>query len=819
VIDDTHTDPLPQGRIERLVGPHGGFFRTSNVVILQMAILGGSGFLFWLIAANRFSAFQLGEASALVSITMFVTFLTTLGLPVTVTRFGSGRSIDDRVVFSWSIWITSGSSLLGSILIVAIASDDFAGPILAPGRLVGVVLMFLTINGLSLITLVDYRQLALGHHRIVLIRAGVYAVGRLVAVVAIPWSSGPIWIWAAMCLPVPVALLVGTVVGRVDVPILQLRPLPEHRDRLVRFTITNWLSLTLTQAPFFAFPVIVLIQVSAVENANFHIAWTMAAMAFMIPQVTGRVLLQEAHHDEVAQRALSWFSLKLTTAFALVTVLLTVPVASLVSRLYGAAYEQAGRILPLLMLALLPFAVTTTVLNYVRARERNRATIVVSLTLAVAVLVPAWFAVDRNGAAGASAAWLFGHMVTAFLALAVLEPAKAVAPEGTESSDVDTEEEQVPLTAMRVLLNLAALLVPFIMLGPVGLAVALAAFGARWMDGRKLAPAVSAVLLAVAAVATILESNRIVSLDYARDRPVAAAAASIAMGLMVAWAFLELADDSTRPPLVLAEDTSDAVGSRGSVRSRLRSSVRNRSAAAVGVVIGALVGALMSPVLSNSGDVLSRLLASGATLDAIARQSDPATTLAPLVPFLTVIGPLGTRLLGIIAGAVIGGLMARAPRPTSVPVLAAAGAIGVLAAVVMRNEAEALVALAALLGAGVLTAEARSRTSLAVAGALCGLACLASPDALLAVAVIVALLAVRVWHLPTGRIEPLIVALSAVVVGGMWWRTWTERGTIDDVVGASQPALVLLLTAAVLLHAVWLDRFPWWSWRASRSDP
>jgi arabinofuranan 3-O-arabinosyltransferase len=802
VTDQDAVIPAPSKRFDRITGRHGKFVRSSNYVAIQMAILGGGGFLFWLIAANRFPVADLGRAAALVSITVFVNYLTGLGIPVTVTRFASGQSSEHRTVFSWCIWVTTVASVVGAAVATALSSNGFVAELVDQGIIVGFVLMLLSVNSLSLITLVDYRDIALGRPRVVLLRAVVVTVGRVLAVVVISWSAGPLWIWAAMMLPVPLALLVGAAVDRSgETGFLELRPVPEQPRRIIHFTLTNWVSLLLSQAPFFVLPLIVLASVSAVENANFYLVWTMCASSFLIPQITGRMLLQEAQDNERSFREQARFSLKFTTGIGLVFVALSVPTMLLIERVYGEAYTEAAQILPVLFLALLPFAVTMTVLNVARAQERNSATVLVSLSLALCILVPAQLVVSGQGLPGVAAAWLLGHTLSAFLALIVIGP---LTRESTEAADR-------PMTVVGGLLIAAAVAVPLLMLGPIGAGVALAAVAARKMGPRWLAPSVIAALIAVAAAATLLEGRLVATLGFAEDRPVAAAAAGIAMGMLAAWAFLGLSEQAVAaarsecgPELesgselepepasdISAEPAGEAGAAPASTPPAQRVAVPSKCATLVAALVGAGVGWMLNPGFSTAAAQLALQLDNGELV------RDATDNLEPLVPLLVSAGPLSPQTLAAAALALI--FVAGVRLRTAFDRRDGLVEVGLVALAVwgLRDDLGGLVALGMGLAAVAVAVHADRWVRFCAVCCLLVIGCLASAS-LLPAAIVVAAAAGRAAERRSTRSVGTTVVLTVfVVLIGFQAVRWFG-GSIGDALTANPPTAVLFACALSL---------------------
>ncbi len=359
------TARLPNDR--RIDPQHRGLVQNSSVLIAQLALLGASGLAFWVVVANRFAIGDVGEVSGLVAVTNFVTYLTTLGLPVTVTRFGSNRNAQDDAVFSCSMLLTVASSAVGSLFVILISSARVMPTILSHGRVVGFGVLFSGVAGSSVVVLIDYRQLRLGGRRQVLLRSALVAVLRLGTIIVLPVAAGPFWMWVSITAAAPVGALLTYPGWRRDCPVDVRRSLPTGRRRLLTFTAANWVSLLLMQAPFYAFPVIVVASLAKEQRGVFYIVWSITSVLFMVPQLTGRVLLMEAAGHEPQIRGQAWFSLKLSLIVVAAIMVVSVPVAFLIPVLYGQAYESGRLLLIVLVAGLVPFSVTNTAINFARA--------------------------------------------------------------------------------------------------------------------------------------------------------------------------------------------------------------------------------------------------------------------------------------------------------------------------------------------------------------------------------------------------------------------------------------------------------------------
>ena len=88
---------------------------------------------------------------------------------------------------------------------------------------------------------------------------------------------------------------------------------------------------------------------------------------------------------------------------------------------YGENYRDAAHILPAMMAAGIPWAITSLYLTEARVLHRNVVTVVITMTLTLSIIVPALILVPGSGKGhgldGASTSWLIGNCIAAVVAV------------------------------------------------------------------------------------------------------------------------------------------------------------------------------------------------------------------------------------------------------------------------------------------------------------------------------------------------------------------------------------------------------------------
>jgi len=161
----------------------------------------------------------------------------------------------------------------------------------------------------------------------------------------------------------------------------------------------------------------VLVNVSADDNASFYVAWGVAAVSCYVPTAIGQALLAEGGRDGAQLRAQVRLAIVVAGGLMVIGAVIATVCRELLVTLYGEEYQQAADILPALVFAAVPWAVTSVYLTEARVRHRSAATVLITVVLSTAILVPALILVPEHGIEGAATAFLFGNIVAAVVAL------------------------------------------------------------------------------------------------------------------------------------------------------------------------------------------------------------------------------------------------------------------------------------------------------------------------------------------------------------------------------------------------------------------
>lgn len=415
----------PGGRATRtgprsLVDDHGHLLRGSAWLMSSVAANAVGGFAFWLIAARLDSTDEVGRAAALFTSVLFVNYATNMGLPVAVARYTPDDSPSSARLFNWAILYTGASSVVGTVLFLVFLPDSVADTLWAWGRPAGAVLFTALVFGMSCAVLVEVRLMALRRWGWVFARVALVALVRFALVLFHPVDDDAVWLFLVVAGIPALSGFAGVVIlGARGRPRHPLRPVPASWRPGLRYSSVNYLGVLAVQASTFALPLIVLVQVSPSENAAFYVAFSITSVLFLVPHTLGQVLLVEGGKGGADLSHQVRLALALAVGFMVVVALLGRVASGLVTVIYGENYAAAARILPTLVAAGLGWAVTSICLTKARVQENVHAIVTISMTLAVAILVPAVVLTADRGIDGAAEAWLIGNGIAAVVAAVV----------------------------------------------------------------------------------------------------------------------------------------------------------------------------------------------------------------------------------------------------------------------------------------------------------------------------------------------------------------------------------------------------------------
>jgi O-antigen/teichoic acid export membrane protein len=397
--------------------------RTDSLVrngfyIMAVTIVTSSlGFVFWLVAARRFNASQVGLSAALVSAMTLVSLLANMGINTALVQMLPRREDGAQ----WSATLNAG--LACGVLSSAVAGlvTAFALPLLSSqfdllDRSAGYLVVFVAgVIFTTATTLLDYACIAERVAERTLMRNTVFSLVKipllLVPFVIAMGTFGIFFAWvAAGAVTVLVAAAMIPGLGRsyriaasgvgAEVRRLGSYVAGHHSINIGGF------------APWWLLPVFITIRVSPAATAYFYATWRLCGLLYMIsPSVASSL---------AAEGALAPADLWAKAARSQRTIMIMlVPAATLLAasgdwilRAFGAQYAVHGYLLLLMFtLGAFPDSLMNVWVGVLRVEMRLRFGARLQLGTAGLALVISWFLLPPLGIAGAGVGWLISRAI------------------------------------------------------------------------------------------------------------------------------------------------------------------------------------------------------------------------------------------------------------------------------------------------------------------------------------------------------------------------------------------------------------------------
>ena len=393
--------------LEKLKDP---LYRNAFLLILNSALGGLLGFLFWLVVARYYTSEAIGVSASLISIAGFLGFLASLGFGIGLIRFlpSAPSGVNHRINTSLTL---AGMTGLG-IGLVFLGGIDVLAPSLAFVRNEWpYAAMFLAFTvAIALAPVVDSSFLAARKASYVLQKTLVYNIVRLGIPIFAVATLGALGIFFSFAVAALVALTISLVVlmprvypGFLALPSLRLSGI---RD-MVSYSFGNHIASLFLVIPSGVLPLLILARISAPSAAHFFVAWIMAAFLFVIPTALAESLFIEGSHPGTYFTSDLVRSLRMGLLLLVPGVLFLLFAGPFLLGFFGPEYAAEGLgLLRILAISGFFVAVNYTFFSFLKVNKKVRELILLASTFGVGTLVVSYFLLDGLGILGPGIAFL-----------------------------------------------------------------------------------------------------------------------------------------------------------------------------------------------------------------------------------------------------------------------------------------------------------------------------------------------------------------------------------------------------------------------------
>lgn len=398
-------------RIELLIQSFKTDSLLRNAVFLMAStgIMGVLGFGFWLFIARLYTPHEIGEASALIAISLLLSNLSFFGLNSALVRFLPTSKNQSRDINATLVTVSISTLAAGAIYLAF--APHYGGQLSALFSSVWSQFLFMLLMvAVALNTLTDSIFIA---NRRTEFHTIVYAVFGLVKLIL------PLFLIKLGSLGIFIAYITAAIVSLI-LTFYFMKRITGYRfwskpnwafiSNSRKYTANNYIATLLAGLPSQLMPTLILIKLHEADVAYFAMAWTMANLLYVIPLAIMNSLIAETSHNVLNQNKNMHHAIRILILMLVPIVSLAIIIAPYLLHLFGAEYSKNGTTI-FQLLAISTFFLTgnalgTTIMNI---EHRTGGIVITQFVISLTTLVLAWFLLGI-GLKGVGIAILFGNI-------------------------------------------------------------------------------------------------------------------------------------------------------------------------------------------------------------------------------------------------------------------------------------------------------------------------------------------------------------------------------------------------------------------------
>ena len=390
--------------------------------MLNTAVIGILGFVFWILAARFYPAEEVGLASAAIAVAAFLTTLATLGMDFGLIRYISGAGKNHSALVNSCLTVGGLVAIVASLVFLAGLNVWSPDLIFLQQDIIPLVIFIVLVVAWTLYTLLHNVFVAQQRADVTLWQSIAQGLIRIALVITLPaslYASGIITAWG-------VAFVIAVIVSMlILLPWLRKGYRPsfvikkEVITQIARFSSANFVAGLVTKVPAVVLPLMVISLLGAEQNAYFYMAYGVISNAvFLIPAGISLSLFAEGSKDEA--RLGDYVRKSLTFSFLILVPLIIIIflIGDKILLLFGKAYsEEATQLLWVLALSALPGTVNTIYFYKKRVEKKMKSVIALTALSVVMVIGLSYLLLPILGIMGGGIARLAGGIAVTLIIL------------------------------------------------------------------------------------------------------------------------------------------------------------------------------------------------------------------------------------------------------------------------------------------------------------------------------------------------------------------------------------------------------------------
>ena len=406
--------PIPKNTQELKQHLHDPLFKNAIYLISTTVATSLLGFIFWMIIARYYTSEEVGLGSTIISAMSLLSMLSLLGFNVALIRFLPASNRKKDMINSCFTLSLTASAVITTIFLLGLG-------VLSPKLLflrsnLLFALLFITFTCVwSITSLLNSILTAERSTKYVLRKESIFGASKLPIPIFLV-SLGAFGIFTSWGIGAVIAVIVGL--------IFLFRVIPSYKpaikvdvkiiNEMLHFSSWSFLASLFNVAPALILPIMITNILTPDTTAYFYISWMIAALLFMIPRQTAQSLFAEGSSFDKRLGVNLTKSLKFISLLLIPSILFILIFGDKLLLLFGSAYSIEGfKLLQILALSTIPFAVNTVYVTVKNIKKQVKAVTLIYGVIAVVTLGGSYLLLESMGLVGVGYAWMVGNVVVA----------------------------------------------------------------------------------------------------------------------------------------------------------------------------------------------------------------------------------------------------------------------------------------------------------------------------------------------------------------------------------------------------------------------
>jgi O-antigen/teichoic acid export membrane protein/SAM-dependent methyltransferase len=414
-------------------------YSNAYFILLAALVPGVFGYIFWGVVARLLPVDQVGIASALISVTAFLTLVSGMDLGTTLIRY-LPTDPDPAALINTSLWLRTIMATLASFVFLAGLSlwspaQSFlmsSVPLIMIFVLANVIQ---SLNELMVHIFVAYRKSRLALFKNIYVTIARFPIVIVSALLIASFDAVGLFVAITVSVALVLVYIIWSMIPAV-VPNYRLRfqfSLSQIRP-LLRFSTGNFIAELLLQMPLLLIPVIVVNRLGNGESGVAYVVMMLSSIVAMLPMGLARSLLSEGAHNPRLLRINLLRVLVLSFGLGIILIVGLVLTGGLLLRVtFGPVYAEQGMpFLRLSTIAVIPMTVVFAAFTLERIKGRIFRLMLIGVVVCVLSLGLMILLIRTQGLTGVGIGFLIGQLAGAVCSLPSVGSVLRVASRGVQ---------------------------------------------------------------------------------------------------------------------------------------------------------------------------------------------------------------------------------------------------------------------------------------------------------------------------------------------------------------------------------------------------